>query len=569
MAALLVAGCGGFKGQALPASAAATAAKTRVDTHTQAGPGTNGGKAPPATSGPGTGRGPTTRTAGGHEVRAGKRPPSSVSAATSPKPVRDGLRAAHERDRQRLQRLEQRYPLFGVAFHVVAQVFSRPVLDGVPIGYLRRGARFRAARGIQGSGCATTWHELLGGGFVCKGRGFSLSNKPVSFGSSSTRPTLVGQLPYDYARTASMNVPQYWRLPSVQEEAETAQALAGLAELEAELEANQQTVSGQPPNAPAATPAPSGQAALLETMPSSPAQAAPPAIGSSSETGAPAPGDLLPSYVRLRMQPGFYVSLAGQEHGPSGSFARTVRGGYVRSDRLLTATVPAASGVELQGELARLPVGIVYFSQVQTRRRDPHAATVQIGPVARRGAAFALGSERVLVDRRRHRATHDSRLLVPENALRVIVRVRRPRRIPVSAHWIHVDVEQQVVVAYEGDNPVFATLVSTGKPGFDTPGGLFRIQSKHISMTMDDDRTPGEVYSIEDVPWAMFFDRNFALHGAFWHNRFGRPRSHGCVNLSPADARWLFRWAGPHLPAGWHGIYADRAKSAAWVWVDA
>ena len=94
MAALLVAGCGGFKGQALPASAAATAAKTRVDTHTQAGPGTNGGKAPPATSGPGTGRGPTTRTAGGHEVRAGKRPPSSVSAATSPKPVRDGLRAA-------------------------------------------------------------------------------------------------------------------------------------------------------------------------------------------------------------------------------------------------------------------------------------------------------------------------------------------------------------------------------------------------------------------------------------------------------------------------------------------
>jgi lipoprotein-anchoring transpeptidase ErfK/SrfK len=71
---------------------------------------------------------------------------------------------------------------------------------------------------------------------------------------------------------------------------------------------------------------------------------------------------------------------------------------------------------------------------------------------------------------------------------------------------------------------------------------------------MDDPDGGAEAYSIEDVPWTMYFHESYALHGAFWHNLFGRERSHGCVNLSPADARWLFFWAGPTLPSGWHGV---------------
>ena len=63
-------------------------------------------------------------------------------------------------------------------------------------------------------------------------------------------------------------------------------------------------------------------------------------------------------------------------------------------------------------------------------------------------------------------------------------------------------------------------------------------------------------YSIEDVPWIMYFDGSYALHGAFWHANFGHPMSHGCINLSPADARELFGWTEPHLPDGWHGVFA-------------
>ena len=123
--------------------------------------------------------------------------------------------------------------------------------------------------------------------------------------------------------------------------------------------------------------------------------------------------------------------------------------------------------------------------------------------------------------------------------------------------WIDVDNASQTLVAYEGDRPVFATLVSTGRgaPGTDTatPPGAHRIWVKLLSTNMDnlDVEDAEHHYSIEDVPYVQFFDKAVALHGAFWHRDFGRPHSHGCVNLAPRDAAWLFRFTGPHLLPGW------------------
>jgi lipoprotein-anchoring transpeptidase ErfK/SrfK len=90
---------------------------------------------------------------------------------------------------------------------------------------------------------------------------------------------------------------------------------------------------------------------------------------------------------------------------------------------------------------------------------------------------------------------------------------------------------------------------------FETPAGEFRITSKHLTATMDGDHAIDGPYSIEDVPYVMYFQLAFALHSAFWHNGFGRPRSHGCVNLAPADARWLFNFVEPPLPLPWHGVF--------------
>jgi lipoprotein-anchoring transpeptidase ErfK/SrfK len=120
-----------------------------------------------------------------------------------------------------------------------------------------------------------------------------------------------------------------------------------------------------------------------------------------------------------------------------------------------------------------------------------------------------------------------------------------PTKTPRPEKWIDVDISSQTLVAYEGTVPVFRTLVSTGKAYTPTVKGRFRIFHKLLSQTM-----VGPDYEQPNVPYVMYFYGAYSLHGAYWHNDFGRPRSHGCVNLPVADAKWLFYWTDPPLSAG-------------------
>ncbi len=142
-----------------------------------------------------------------------------------------------------------------------------------------------------------------------------------------------------------------------------------------------------------------------------------------------------------------------------------------------------------------------------------------------------------------------------------------PKDLAPNEKWIDVNLKTQTLVAFVGERPVFATLVSTGRMNDDdkekdhrTKPGVFRIREKHVAATMDGDVAADGPYSIEDVPWIMYFNASIALHGAFWHSNFGHVQSHGCVNLSPADARTLFGWTDPQLPTGWHGVMATADK---------
>ena len=124
-----------------------------------------------------------------------------------------------------------------------------------------------------------------------------------------------------------------------------------------------------------------------------------------------------------------------------------------------------------------------------------------------------------------------------------------------SEHWFDVDLDEQVLVAYEGDRPVYATMVSTGKWQHETPTVITRVQSKHQSASMISDK--GDLYSVADVPWTMYYDGHFALHTSYWHDGFGYRLSHGCINLAPRDARVLYQWSSPDVPAGWTSVYGD------------
>jgi hypothetical protein len=114
-----------------------------------------------------------------------------------------------------------------------------------------------------------------------------------------------------------------------------------------------------------------------------------------------------------------------------------------------------------------------------------------------------------------------------------------------NGRWIEVNLFEQTLAVYDESRLVFATLIATGQEPFYTRPGLFPIYKKLESTPMrgafEADRS--DFYYLEDVPWTMYYDQARALHGAYWRTRFGIAQSHGCVNLSPGDAHWLFNWA--------------------------
>jgi hypothetical protein len=110
-----------------------------------------------------------------------------------------------------------------------------------------------------------------------------------------------------------------------------------------------------------------------------------------------------------------------------------------------------------------------------------------------------------------------------------------PENLADEGRWVDVDLGQQLLTAYEGSTPIMRFVVSTGTAAHPTVTGQFRIWAKLVATDMS-----GPGYSLEDVPYTMYFYQGYGLHGTFWHNNFGTPMSHGCVNLRTPDAGWLF-----------------------------
>lgn len=145
----------------------------------------------------------------------------------------------------------------------------------------------------------------------------------------------------------------------------------------------------------------------------------------------------------------------------------------------------------------------------------------------------------------------------------------RPEGVGAEEKWLEVDTFEQTIAAYEGDRMVFATLISSGRHPNWTPNGLTRIWGKLPSTPMSNqDSTPESLdwYYLEDVEWTQYFNGAYALHTAYWHDAFSFTRSHGCINLAPLDAKWLFDWTTPVLPEGAKVTYSHEGEGT-WVWV--
>jgi L,D-transpeptidase catalytic domain len=219
---------------------------------------------------------------------------------------------------------------------------------------------------------------------------------------------------------------------------------------------------------------------------------------------------------------------------------RRLKPSVFRGRDMLERPVPAGT---VQAWSVEWPFAIV--------RQEPHPEAAAVGRIPLHAQALAHDETRVhdgetwvamaepavgwaLADHVRHWVTFDPPAGVRDDEL-----------------WIDVDLDQQMLALRRGPVVEYLTLISSGTPKHPTPIGLYRIEGKWAFADMRSRAGDEEEYYVEGVPWAQYFKGRYALHGTFWHNRFGRRTSHGCINLSAHDARWVYERTWPVAKPGW------------------
>lgn len=463
-----------------------------------------------------------------------------------------------------------------------AGVYGEASFEAKKLGYIRNGGRVPVeASPVSKKNCTGGWYKLIGGGFVCGNLGTTDLNHPdVKFATQG--PNLDEVLPYPYARNGKNGTPLYKSVPS-REQMERYEPYLKAKEEDASADSSskkaRKDTDAADAGAPAALPA-RLDAALADAgvaLPTAPVAADPEPekpwwqrddmkdkmhqfkLDQLSEDA----DDILAK----RMVAGFYVAVDKTFRWNNRSWYKTTRGLVTPSDRFWQTAGSKFKGVEL-GTDWKLPMGFVFGGNktissytlddsggLKPAKSYEHFAPIQLTGKEQeiRGNKYAETGDGSWVKRSQIRVTSPGPM---------------PADLKPTERWIDVNLSTQTLVAYEGEKPIYATLVSSGRESkikdkdHRTPTGEWRVREKHITTTMDGDGTAaGDLpYSIEDVPYVLYYFRSYALHGAFWHANYGSQMSHGCVNLAPLDAKYLFFFADPPLPKGWHGVHASDAN---------
>jgi hypothetical protein len=402
----------------------------------------------------------------------------------------------------------------------VTPIRDAPSSESARIGYLRAGALLHSntTEPVGYEGCEGGWYELDTGGYACHGRDILVFSGERLPELRARQPDREAAMPYDYA-TVRRKTALYKRLPNADE---------------------------------------------VYTLPDEPPDAGLEALEQPAEIDNP--------LVLRVLSPGFYVSLDRTFEKDGETYWRTQQNGFVPASSMRQKEWSEFHGKPLDGQRWDLPMAVTRAEETVVYRVN--------GREKLRGTRERLERRSWLAVRSRRRIGETTYVVIGDDRLvreadvLVIQPSSPPPEVGEGERWLDVDLTHQVLVAYDWKQPRYVTLVSTGRTktpsselNYRTPKGLHRIRGKHVTSTMDNDE-PGEPpYSLEDVPYVMYFRGAYAFHSAFWHDRFGRPRSHGCINLAPLDAKWLYNWAGPDLPETWHGGSATEENPGTWVYV--
>lgn len=406
------------------------------------------------------------------------------------------------------------------------------------LGYLRAGAVVdRRGPVIENDGCRGGWYRINPRGFVCVGKGATLDlNHPV-LRAAQRGPMRGDGFPYTYAVAGEQAPYLYYKLPSVSQ----------MLEIEGDYQARAaRFLWGTRAN-------PGLQWLAVEEQPPEFLQGIELTKPYGSESG-------------LRRE--VHAGQAARDSGfalthtfawQNRAFGLTTELDMVALDRIQPVPPSSFQGVVLgPGEL--LPALRVTAHWVNVYPTEEGGKVGKPRAVPRRTIIKLTGQKRT-IGGVVHWETADGGM-VPSVGVEVVrARTSFPSVATGDRKWIDVSLKDQVLVAYEGRKPVYVTLVSTGAGGLGDPDkttatvqGTFMVYAKHVSATMNGDEDKADSYSLRDVPFVQYFHKGYALHGAYWHNEFGRWRSHGCVNLSGHDSAWLFEWTDPTVPKDWHMV---------------
>lgn len=244
------------------------------------------------------------------------------------------------------------------------------------------------------------------------------------------------------------------------------------------------------------------------------------------------------------------VRSAGTVTAGGRRYWRTTQGDLIDAASIAVIGASAFKGIAL-ADAAPLPAWV-------RAQKDPRKPAITRAAPSATGAPLGTLEPRTIVsvlEESGEFARISDRAWIARADLRAARIAAPPAGTAADERWFDIDLDEQVLVAYEGKRPVYATLVSTGKTGHSTPELIARVNSKLLASDMVSRQ--GDRYSVAGVPWTMFYDGNYALHTSYWHDNFGGTRSHGCINLSPRDARLLYLWSSPDVPPGWTAVYGD------------
>lgn len=449
---------------------------------------------------------------------------------------------------------------------MLTEIRSKPSPTSTKVGYLRAGAVVEVDGEERGkNGCPGGWRKIKPYGFVCVGPEATLDLQNSIVRASTRRPDFAQKLPYMYG-IAVRGGPVYARIPTD----------ADLAEHEPHLKTHL---------AKWAKDKESGATFGLDVWLKWSTKPALPALEALEQKIT---DDDIPWYLK---DGGRVPNLSGKVKSPDAvvidelskrfgvafieSFLWQGRRYNVSTDlRVMPADrFRPIHGSDFHGwvigEDIDFPFALVRKKGAKKYRFDGKKL-VTAGDLEWRTAVALTGKQKIEGGKLFYE-TKDGFYVDDRSAGRVEPAKKMPGWGKAGEKWIDVNITKQVLVAYEGEKPVYTTLVSSGEAGLGDPEstkstkrGIFRIHTKYLSITMDSDIV-GEEFELRDVPYVQYFENGYALHGAYWHDMFGTPKSHGCVNLAPEDARRLFFWSEPRIPPGWQGV--SRALTGTVVFV--